>query len=703
MSKRTRAIHESVILLWTMMTFILLAPGIKEKLLETKFIRGMFKCHTILDNKTCREILSYEIVHRIFLAVALYHFFLACSLLPNVHEFRERLHNHCWIFKLIIFAGFVVGAFFIPQQNYFILYSSYTALIGGSFFLVFQLCLLVDFTETLVELAGTKQEQSKCKRSSSFIKLLIILKSFDLFVFSFGIVGYMLVTTSTEDCTWNDIFIALNLGACFIAFATSLHPRIRPNLQPAAIFLPCAAVTFHTVMLLVTALSTQDNPGCNMEATFLSAKDLLIGFNLRIFLACLVMHLVMFYECLRSNENSFMLGLVSSVNVENRQQKDNAEIRNESPYSYSAFHFLMFTASLYTLLTMTNWYGPVTNRFPASDEVILIELQAHWKPAGIVSMVTCFVPVLLYICLMIYAITRKESLTLSEQAQSLTGQYSNIPQEQELKSQISTPIEKGYDEMRKSNVSNLDYSIDEVDLSVARKILKSDYECEDKRYFSSQSYTDNLVVRGKTIRNTSVNFYHFPREICQSYYGGRNGSNACTLIAVLIARAFCYGDVELQQTTILTETWVNLFSSCIAEGNRLYDVLIKSKQRGALYLSVEDVAEEFGNALQIKNLGCSLPVSFVSETETATILFQLERLRRRNERLAVIFIKDSRSGVFLFDKDGPLLFADSHPYGSGGGVLIFASILSELVSLLADILQLVSLEGLGTLTPVYFH
>lgn len=684
-------------------TLIIFIPAIKERVLETKFIRGIFACHSILDQKTCHEVLSYEIIHRVFLAIALYHFVLTCCLLPNFHEFRERLHHHCWILKLIIFTAFVIGTFSIPQQNYFIVYSSYIVLVGGSLFIVIQFFLLVDFAETLMELAVTKQDQSKRKLPSSILKLLIVLKTFDLFVFSFSTVGYVLVTTSAQDCTWNDIFIALNVGACFIAFAISLHPRIRLNIQPAVIFLPCAVVTSHSVMLLVIALSTQENPGCNLEATFLSAKDLSIGVNLRIILACLVMHTVLFYECLRSNEKSFILGLFGDRNVETCDQKDEAGT-HESPYTYLAFHFLFSTASLYTSTTITNWYGPVTNRFSPSEEPFLLGLQAHWKPAETVAMVTCCVPVLVYICIMIYSIVRKETLNLDTKSQGLSEQYTGIMQEQGIECQRSSGSFNNKSYLKSyPNISNIDGDslTDEVDLSAACKILTSDYKFEEKPDISSQSH---LIVRCRHIQNTSIHFYHFPREICQSFYGGRSGSNACTIIAVLIARAFCCSGLEPQQTANLNERWINLFSSCIAEGNRLYDMLINSKQRGAIYLSVEDVVEEFGNELQIKNLGCSLPVSFVSETETATILFQLEKLRKKlNERLAVVFIKDSRSGVFLFDKDGPILFADSHPYGTGGALLACASSVRELVSLLANILHSASLENLGTLTPVYFH
>ena len=681
-----------------MATLILFTPGIKEKLLETKLIRRMFTCHSILDQKTCHEVLSYELVHRTFLAVALYHFFLTCSLLPNLHEFRERLHNHCWILKFIIFTIFHVGTFSISQQNYFILYSSHIALVGGSLFIVCQFLLFIDFAEDLMELSTTKQDPDSRTLPSRIIKLLIALTSINLLAFSFCIVIYLLVTTSSADCTWSDIFIALNLGACFIAFAISLHPRIRPEIQPAVIFLPCALTTFFSVVLLIIAISAQENPGCNLNATFLSAENLLIGVNFRVVVACLVMHAVLFYECSRSEYNSFMLGLMTDPIIENNQNEGEAARQNGSPYMYSAFHFVMSTASLYTLTTITNWYGPVTSRFSTRGELVLIGLQAHWKAAEIVTTVTCCVPIVVYISIMIYAISGRKEIPTTSSSSILEGQ--GIQSQRSLQSSFTR---KNFNDSS-LKVSNIDdCSVHEISFLETCKILKSEYEFEEKHDVSSQDQTDILTVKCTKIQNTSMNFYHFPREISQSFYDGRNGSNACTIIAVLIAKGFCCSDLKPRQTGNLNETWINLFSSCIAEGNRLYDQLINRKQQGAIYLSVEDVFEELGNELRVRNLGCSLPVSFVSETETATILFQLERLRNDNERMAVIFIKDSKSGVFLFDQDGPLLFVDSHPYGSGGALLLCAFSVTELVLLLAEILHLSSLENLGSLTPVYFH
>lgn len=700
MASGAHTIYESVLLIWTVVALVVLAPGIKEKLLETTFIKAMFKCQSILDKRTCREVLSYEIVHRMFLAIALYHFMLACSLLPNVPAFRERLQNHCWIFKLVILVIFGIGAFYLPQHSYFIVYFPYVALIGGSVFLFLQFFLLVDIAEALVAWIITEQHgERKCIISSKVVLYFLVLKSLELFGVSFGIVGFLLVSTAKQDCTWNDIFIALNLGACFISFGISLHSRIRLNLLPAVMLLPCAVVVFHSVFVMVVTLSTQANPGCNLQGTFLSAEDLSIGVNLRNILAFLVMHTALFFKCFGRNQNSFSLGLLKDTNFEKGVVEKESENENESPYGYPAFHFLMLTASLYTLTTMTTWYGPVINWFSSNDNSVLIGLQVHWKPAQVVTMVTCCVPVLLYICFMIFAITTRVPQFYEQQV--LPENYSCMEPDRSLKNCNS--FSPCADRKRYEKIKPHDNTDDEIDLAVSCQMLKTGDECESKHDLASQGHGKNLIVRCRKIRNTHIHFYHFPREICQSYYGGRNGSNACTVIAVLIARVFCCGDVKPQQTENLSETWINLFSSCIAEGNRLYDILINSKQQGALYLSVEDVVEEFSDTLQVKNLGSSLPVSFVSETETATVRYQLERIQKLNERLAVIFIKDSRSGVFLFDKDGPLLFADSHPYGSGGAILVCSSDVSELVILLAEILHVVSLESLGTLTPVYFH
>lgn len=683
MLDKIHLVYECGLCLWTLATFIVSAPGINEKFLETTMVKSLFTCQGIMDEKTCREVLTYEIFYRLFLVITVYHFILAFILLPNFPAIREHLHNECWVFKLLSLAAISIGALYIPQHSYFIVYFSYVVLIGSSLFIMFQFFLWVDLAEALGAWV-TEQQEKGSKRKTSFKVMLVLLicNSYLLLAVSLGTVAYILVVASTQNCIWNDIFIVLILGASFISFGITWHPRIRTNIQTSAVILPCAVVIFHSVFVMVLALTIQGGRGCNLEGTFLSRQKISTRVHLKSIIALSLMHTAIVYECLRSSRDSFTLGLL----------KDTKTDEENLSYSYSAFHFLMSTGSMYTLATLTNWYGPIINRFSQNDKSSLVGLQADWKPAQIVTITTSCIPLLLYISFIIYAI-----LTLDPhiQSQVLSGGSIYLP----LEPKAGCEVESKNTFSPHANRKNYVESIRNGALASSDEILRVGKSEQD---YPSQKQGTNLLVRCERVRDTSVFFYHFPREICQSYYGGRNGSNACTVIAVLIAKAFCCGNLDLPETDLLDESWINLYRSCIAEGNRLYDMVINLKKQGAIYLSVEDVVEEFGDMLQIKNLGFSLPVSFVSETETATVSYQLERLRKFNEKSAVIFIKDSRSGVFLFFKDGPLLFADSHPYGSGGALLVCSSNVNELVMYLAEILRVTSLKGLGALSPIYF-
>ena len=705
MTKKTRLIYTSFFLLWTLGTFVLLIPGLRARLLRSKFIKKTFHCAKGLDIQSCNESISYELINRLFLVIAGYHFILTCSFVLNFTRcvpFHEYLHNHGWTVKFLIFAILVVASSYIPQQSGFISYFSIIALIGAVLFVLLQFCLLIDLAEYAVVLAirAREDETVKHKRSTKITTILIIFVSFDLFGVSFGIVSFVVVTTSRGDCVWNYVFIMLNLGACFVAFGISLHPRIRFKISPAVVFLPCAVITFHSVFVLCFALSSQEDKRCNLDGTFLSATNLPLGLNLKALSACFVMLVVLCYESMRNSKDSYLLGLLNGGDFINETHKEFQEQEeSEGSYSYPAFHFLLLTCSLYAPVTLTNWYGPVPNE--VSEETAVVGLEAHWEPAQLAATLASCLPILMYICVMIHAIAKNEPDTFQSQGRSDKRNGATQADDKNDYGLLDSPVSN-----RNKRTISLAYDSDIyelIDLSEACTILYRTGLRSDRKSDFQVGNDLQLVIKCKKIRNTSLNFYHFPTEICQSYYGGRNGSNACTIIAVLIGRAFCCHDVQPQQIGNLSACWINAISGCIAEGNKLYDMLVTSRQQGILDLSVEDVVEEFGNTVRVKRLGCSLPVSFISEIETATVYFQLERLRQLQERQAVVFIKDYRSGVFLFTEEGPLLYADSHPYGSGGALLLCASDVSDLVTLLAEILHGVSLEGLGTLTPVYFH
>lgn len=110
MLDKIHLVYECGLCLWTLATFIVSAPGINEKFLETTMVKSLFTCQRIMDEKTCREVLTYEIFYRLFLVITVYHFILAFILLPNFPAIREHLHNECWVFKLLSLAAISIGA-----------------------------------------------------------------------------------------------------------------------------------------------------------------------------------------------------------------------------------------------------------------------------------------------------------------------------------------------------------------------------------------------------------------------------------------------------------------------------------------------------------------------------------------------------------------------------------------------------------------
>ena len=64
-------------------------------------------------------------------------------------------------------------------------------------------------------------------------------------------------------------------------------------------------------------------------------------------------------------------------------------------------------------------------------------------------------------------------------------------------------------------------------------------------------------------------------QISQGHLGGRDGSNSCTLIAIIPGRMFCLSESELaipnQNSNPLKNSWVHALANAIVDGNTVYD------------------------------------------------------------------------------------------------------------------------------------
>ena len=90
-------------------------------------------------------------------------------------------------------------------------------------------------------------------------------------------------------------------------------------------------------------------------------------------------------------------------------------------------------------------------------------------------------------------------------------------------------------------------------------------------YKNVPSSGNNLVVLGEEIPHCDTFSWKLPVEISQSTLEGRNGSSACSVIALIFAHGVWHERLNLQPTRELCPLWVMLLCASIRVGNRLYD------------------------------------------------------------------------------------------------------------------------------------
>lgn len=69
----------------------------------------------------------------------------------------------------------------------------------------------------------------------------------------------------------------------------------------------------------------------------------------------------------------------------------------------------------------------------------------------------------------------------------------------------------------------------------------------------------------------------FPFNISHSCLGGRNGSNACILIAIFVGNYFLRNMLPNISSIVLPVEWSSAVVNCINDGNTLYDAVFEGQ------------------------------------------------------------------------------------------------------------------------------
>ena len=180
----------------------------------------------------------------------------------------------------------------------------------------------------------------------------------------------------------------------------------------------------------------------------------------------------------------------------------------------------------------------------------------------------------------------------------------------------------------------------------------------------------DIIVNMRPFDNNSMAWiWEFPYSVSQSTYQDRNGSNACSIIALLVAQGIHQVNVDLDPCPALPADWVTLVCGYIREGNAVYDhSRTNMPQR---YLSVAEAAMVAGDLLDV-SVGQPLPVRVQDPHPPSTLQYHLIELCNNQTQHAsfALFIVNDKTVLFISMKKEKLILVDSHLHEPNGAIVM---------------------------------
>lgn len=357
-----------------------------------------------LENQVnCEVIVGFKSVYRMCFAMTCF-FFLFCAIMIRVRTSRDpraAIQNGFWFFKFLILVGITVGAFFIPDGTFNTVWFWF-GVVGSFIFILIQLILLIDFAHSWNKIWVGNAEDSDSKGWYAALLFFTILH----FALAFtAVVLFYVFYTQPDDCTEHKVFISLNLIFCVIVSVVSILPKVQ-EAQPHSGLLQASIISLYTMYVTWSAMTNNPNRKCNpsllslgsnVSTTDPSAPDpehvqwwdaqSIVG--LIIFLFCTL------YASIRSSSNSQVNKLMQTEETVGSRGdgvvgEDGAlrAVDNEEDgvtYNYSFFHFHLCLASLYIMMTLTNWYQPdtTTQAMKSSMPAVWVKICSSWLGLGL--------------------------------------------------------------------------------------------------------------------------------------------------------------------------------------------------------------------------------------------------------------------------------------------------------------------------------
>ncbi|XP_008321812.1 serine incorporator 1 [Cynoglossus semilaevis] len=401
----TRLVFSLFLLMGTVVSVIMILPGMETQLRKIPgFCQGGASFYGIENVANCDVLVGYKSVYRMCFAMTCF-FFLFCIIMIRVRsskDCRAAIQNGFWFFKFLILVGITVGAFFIPDGTFHNVWF-YFGMIGSFIFIIIQLILLIDFAHSWNKgwVERAEENDNKCWYAGLFTF------TFLNYALAFtAVVLFYVYYTQPDDCAEHKVFISLNLIFCIIVSVVSILPKIQ-EAQPFSGLLQASLISLYTMYVTWSAMTNNPNRRCNPSLLSLvsntsttqppadSTGDHVQWWDAQGIVGLIIFLFCTLYASIRSSSNNQVNKLMQTEEggASDREGMVGGDgvhraIDNEEDavtYSYSVFHFHLCLASLYIMMTLTNWYQPdtTTQTMTSTMPAVWVKMCSSWLGLGL--------------------------------------------------------------------------------------------------------------------------------------------------------------------------------------------------------------------------------------------------------------------------------------------------------------------------------
>ncbi|GBP31221.1 Probable serine incorporator [Eumeta japonica] len=400
-STSTRLMYTVMLLVVTIAACITLAPGLQSTLANVPFCANSTSSGAIVPSSlkvNCDNAVGYLAVYRICFATCLFFVLMALIMIgvKSSNDGRAGIQNGFWGIKYLIVIGGIIGAFFIPEGQFAYTWMVF-GMIGGFCFIVIQLILIIDFAHSWAEKWVSNYEETESRGWYAAL-LLSMVTCFGVAIAGIALLYVYYTQTPLSSCDLSKFFISINLILIVISSAISILPVVQEH-QPHSGLLQSSVVGLYVVFLTWSALSNSETP-CNSTITDNTAsfdKQSIIGLCIWV---CSVL-----YSSIRTASSSSKItmsehilakegsagyecveGATTSAADGGETGQETKVFDNEGEgvaYSWSFFHVVFALATLYIMMTLTNWYNPSSQLSKSNAASMWIKITSSWLCVGL--------------------------------------------------------------------------------------------------------------------------------------------------------------------------------------------------------------------------------------------------------------------------------------------------------------------------------